>query len=134
MSMDLKTELIHKKPRENSGSKSGNRFDYQKNWAICKVLELQLSEDNFVIILDFHDDIALINDDKNPDEINFFQIKTKETNHWNISDLIRYKEDKNSILGKMYLNKISFPMHTKSLNFVSNSYCNVELSNESQTF
>lgn len=52
-----------------------NRFDYQKDWALYKVLEFQLEDGNYVIVLDFHDDILILDSDISPDKIGFYQIK-----------------------------------------------------------
>ena len=43
-------------PRENAGSISSNRFDFQKDWAICKLLELHEQKTDYVLILDFQED------------------------------------------------------------------------------
>lgn len=48
-----------------------NRFDYQKDWALYKVLEFQLENGNYVIVLDFHDDILILDLDISPDKIGF---------------------------------------------------------------
>ncbi|GAG02404.1 unnamed protein product, partial [marine sediment metagenome] len=75
--MSLKTQLIQE-PRENAGSKSSNRFDYQKNWALCKLLELHLSGRDYILVLDFHEDILVLDSEVDPKEIEFYQIKTTQ--------------------------------------------------------
>jgi hypothetical protein len=128
--MGLKEELINNKPREVSGASSANRFQYQKDWALCKMLEMQLNNEEYVIILDFHEDILIIDSDVDPKIAKFYQIKTKKGDNWTLSDLIYSKNDGNSIMGKLYYNKLTFPNHDMELNFVTNAHFKLRIRNE----
>ena len=46
---DIKINICTVKPREGSGSSISNRFDFQKDWAICKVLELHEKTEDYLI-------------------------------------------------------------------------------------
>jgi len=122
MSLQTKLEIVI--PRENAGSSSSNRFDYQKNWAICKLIELSQNDIDFLLTFEYHDDIIIFDSSLNPSKIDFFQIKTSKTK-FNLKRLLSQKETKtgksNSFLGKLLLNKINFENETSSLNFVTNS-------------
>lgn len=123
-------ELIETIPvRENSGAVSSNRFDFQKNWAICKLLELYKKEDDFVLAFEFHDDILILNSSENPTKASFYQIKTSSKN-WTLNDLLKTEQNSNSILGKLLLNKFKFNEFVDVLYFVSNNGYNIDKQNK----
>ena len=72
---DLRDAIIRLKPREHAGSRSADRFDYQKDWAICKLLQLHESSADYLIAFDVFDDVVVLNSEATPDRISFFQIK-----------------------------------------------------------
>jgi hypothetical protein len=119
----LKDLLVGSRPRETSGSRSANRFEFQKSWALCRLLELHRAGKDYLIVFDFHDDVLVLNSACDPTRIDFYQIKTKQSGHWTCSDLLARKKGKKgllpSILGKMLGNKLAFPDHAGTLNFVS---------------
>lgn len=124
--MALQEKLKEVKPRENSGSSSANRFDFQKNWAICKLLELSNNNNDFLLAFEFHEDILIFDSSVNPTSIEFYQIKSKNTSgKFSLTQLLTRKKLKdstgNSILGKLLQNKTNFPKETTSLNLISNS-------------
>ena len=124
--MNLKDKLKTIKPRENAGSMASNRFDFQKNWAICKLIELSNLNEDFVLAFEFHEDIIVFDSSENPNFIDFYQIKTKNSGKFNLSALLKKQLQKNgngnSILGKLFNNKLNFEEETKSLNLVSNTF------------
>ncbi len=128
--MSLQQDLILNKPREVSGSSSSNRFQFQKDWAICKLIEMQLSNEEYVVIMDFHDDVLIIDSDVNPQLAKFYQLKTKADGHWTLQNLIACKKDSNSFIGKLYYNKLAFPNSQVELNFVSNAHYKVNIKGE----
>ncbi|MDN4011998.1 dsDNA nuclease domain-containing protein [Chryseobacterium gambrini] len=114
------------KPRENSGSMASNRFDFQKNWAICKLIELLSNGDSdFLLAFEYHEDIILLDSSSNPSQIDFFQIKTKNKGAYTLNEILKRKklktEDSGSILGKLFINRTNFNDETNSLNIVSNT-------------
>jgi|SRR5690625_1184515 len=135
--MELKELIVHQRPRENSGSRSSNRFNFQQDWVICKIIELYKANEEFLILLDYHDDVVVMDKEHNPDKLSFYQIKTKKSGNWTINSLLSRRKGKTgrlpSILGKLYSCKLSFPKHTLSLNFVSNAFFNVKLQSKEQS-
>jgi hypothetical protein len=108
-------------PREVVGSRTQSKFDYQKNWLICKLLELYSSNlPDFAIVSEQHEDAIVLDSEKSPESMEFFQIKTKDRGSWKKGDLLK-KSKINSILGKLYLNRVKFKNYALSLNFVSNA-------------
>lgn len=132
----IQTRLMED-PRENAGSISSNRFDFQKDWAICKLLELHEQRTDYALILDLHDDVVVLDSSKTPLKADFYQVKTKEDKKWKLNELIRRHKGisghLSSKLGKLYQHKIKFKDHTQSLNFVSNASYDVELSDENKS-
>ena len=123
--MTLINKLRQIAPRENSGSVSSNRFDYQKDWAICKLIELSEKKD-FLLAFEFYEDIIVFDSSSSPNTIDFFQVKTKGKGKHSISTLLS-KKNGSSILGKLFKNKLNFHSETNSLNIVSNCDYKVKL-------
>ncbi len=130
--MGLINKLVSSKPSENSGSRSGNRFDFQRDWALVKILELHENNNDYIVILDYHDDILILDSETDPKNINFYQLKTRSKNI-TVNTLIERKKSKqadqiiNSILGKLYINKINFGDSTLGLYLVSNMPFKIKL-------
>lgn len=84
--------LMSHRPRENSGAPSANRFGYQRTWALCHLLNLHEHTGDYVLILEFHDDILVLDDIANPKLIDFYQIKTLRNGAWTKAALVRSSE------------------------------------------
>ena len=113
-------------PRETSGSRSANRFDYQLSWAFCLLLDLESNPDGYILVLDHHDDVVVFDSEQAPEAADFFQIKTETRNKWTLAKLIARKEGTHSILGKLYGHKLDFGDRVRSLNFISNQIFSLE--------
>src|SRR6186713_2202824 len=94
----LKEKLLQVRPRETSGSKTSKRFDFQKNWALCKLLECHKSGKPYALILDYHDDVLLLDSESDPKAVHFYQVKTKEDGHWTLTLLLKRKKGKDGPL------------------------------------
>lgn len=129
---ELKKNVIEIRPRENSGSSASNRFDFQKNWALCMILELHEKPDDYLVTLEFHDDVIVFDSSTNPDKISFYQVKTSKSPHWTINELINRKKGKNgplnSHLGKLYEHLEEFGDSVDTLNFITNNKIKGKLS------
>ncbi len=130
--MDIKEILINNKPRENSGSISSSRFDFQKDWSICQLLEYHKKCCDYLFIFDFNEDLLILDSETKPNKISFYQIKGDKSKNWTIERLIKSKKNKNgdfllSILGKLYECKSKYDLKTDSLNFISNARFSVKL-------
>lgn len=122
---DLKEQLIINRPANISGARAANRFEYQKDWAICLLLTLYKEEKDFLLILDYHDDIAVLDSESNPKYCSFYQVKTKENGVWKINSLLSKKSEK-SIIGKLYEHKIQFEDSVRKLTIVSNTKLEID--------
>ena len=78
-----------------------------------------------MLSFEYHEDIIIFNSSSKPNHIDFFQIKTKNKGNFTLNEILKKKKTKendgNSILGKLFQNKINFDDETNSLNIVSNT-------------
>ena len=136
--VDLKEKFKLIKPRENAGSMVSNRFDFQKNWAICKLIELAKSNSDFVLAFEYHEDIIILDSSENAKIIDFFQIKTKNKGKFSLKDLLKRTKSSDgegsSILGKLAFNKINFTDNARSLNIVSNTDYNLSTNEKDKIY
>ena len=134
--MNIKSHLFDIKTRENSGSSSSNRFDFQKDWAICKILELHETGKDYLLTLEQHDDIIVFDSSTDPKKISFYQVKTNKAQHWTVNSLVKRKKGKNvylnSHLGKLFDHLLKFNNTVESLNFVTNNKIKGTLKNDSK--
>ncbi len=105
--MTLADALTSHPPRESSGARTSNRYDFQKNWALCKLLELYSDTSDFLMLLDYHEDVVVLDDESSPEKAYFYQIKTKKSGAWTIATLTRKPKGKDgfalpSIFDKLY--------------------------------
>ena len=125
--MSLQTSLLSI-PDDRGGATASNRLDYQKNWALCKLLEIhQNSSSNYLIILDLHEDVIVVHyEGDQPSKASFYQVKTTKQEHWTWRELVKLYNGK-SKLGKLYKKRIKFGDSAHELCFVSNGYYKVTM-------
>ena len=133
--MTLIDQILKVKPREEAGSKTSRKYKYQKDLSLFLLLEKHTTFSDYAFIFDFHEDLIIFDSSTSPTKASFYQIKSKDRNgYWTIKNLTRSEKGKFSILGKLYLNKITFPLNTESLNFISNAkYSFKELKDKSDS-
>lgn len=120
-------QIVKNKPSENSGSITSNRMEYQMNWGLKKLLELEDRDEDYAIIFDYHDDIVIFNKEENADAVDFYQIKTTDKYYWTLSELYNAPTVKESVkkeksfLAKLLIHTFTIPS-TRNLFFVTNKY------------
>lgn len=123
--MSLADRLLALPPRERAGSRSANRFDYQLDWALCHLLDLHEQDQDYVLIIDYHDDVLVLDSASNPEKVYFYQIKTTTSGNWTTTRLVARKRGAHgplhSILGKLYQHYIDFGDSVGGLYFVTNA-------------
>lgn len=62
---------------KNSGSMAYNRLDMQVSQALCMAINEFYSLD-YLLVMDYYDDITLFDKDDDPKEVSYFQMKTSE--------------------------------------------------------
>lgn len=130
--MSLKETILSNRPREISGSTASSRFDYQKDWSICQLIEHHRISSDYLFLFDYHEDLVIMNSESSPTKISFYQLKGKKSGNWTLNHLLDSDSGKDgtmllSIIGKLYDCKSKFSMETQTLNFVSNARYNVKL-------
>ncbi|MFZ4438065.1 MAG: DUF4297 domain-containing protein [Syntrophales bacterium] len=125
--MELKQQLVSLKPRETSGSRASQGFSYQRIWALCLLLDIHTSRDDYAVLFDYFDDVVVLDSATEPKTIEFYQIKKRRDGLVNLNDLTHRVKKKGetgsmslSVIGKMVSNYLKFPAHTSSLNHVTN--------------
>jgi len=117
--------------RERGGATASNRFDYQKNWALCHLLELHERGDDYTLVMEHHEDVLVLDSAHSPTKLEFFQVKTRRDGVWTRNNLLtrgRGIHGRSSILGRLYGNRLRFEAATGSLNLVSNTAFDLRLS------
>lgn len=120
-------QLVKNKPSENSGSITSNRMEYQMNWGLKKLLELEDRGEDYAIVFDYHDDIVVFNKEDNADAVDFYQIKTTDKFYWTLAELYNAPSAKESVkkeksfLAKLLMHTLAISS-TRNLFFVTNRY------------
>lgn len=105
MTGSLIEEIVAKPQREIAGPDVASRFDYQKNWAFCRMLRKHSNESDYLVAFEFHDDVVFFDSESEPNEVEFIQVKTsKSPNPRKLSSLTAKIKGGHSIIGKMLLN------------------------------
>lgn len=110
--------------REQAGSESYNRFEYQAHWIVYHMIDEYKSNKEFLILCEFHDDMAKTDEKNNCTE--FFQIKTSaQYKNWTLSRLFNRTKGKSgdykhSFLGFIFYNFLKFQSECSKCHFVSN--------------
>ena len=114
-------DFISTKPRENSGPRSANRFDYQLSWAFCLLLDMESANGDYLLVLDYHDDVVVFDSETSPSHADFYQIKTDTRSKWTLSRLVERANGTGlSILGKLYAHRVTFGDQARQLAFITN--------------
>jgi hypothetical protein len=127
-------------PRETAGSRNSNRTDYQKDWAVCHLLELHESCHSYALVVERHDDVVVLNCPVNPTQADFYQLKTKDDGDWKLAKLLYIEksraaakkigtEEKMSFLAKLYSNRLACDDCDMTASFVSNARFALTLAN-----
>ena len=119
-------ELTEQIPEDNSGSTASNRFGYQKNWPIYKLLELELLGRDYMIVMDYHEDVIILDSSSKYESVDFYQVKTRSGDYWRPSELTKTSINKkgeiiHSILGKLLKHSYNFTK-ARDYYFVTDSF------------
>jgi hypothetical protein len=137
MTNSLFDQMLDKPQRETVGSKTNMRFDYQQEWAFCKMLELHIAGNDYLVAFEFHDDVVFFDEEKDPKNVEFYQVKTKDkAEPRKLSSFTGRRGGGKSILGKLCSNIIGickdysiklFLVSNHPYDFTSDVICAAEL-------
>lgn len=124
--------VLNTPQREQAGSDSYNRFEYQAHWIVCHIMNQLDKNPKCIIFCEYHDDVAQLNAGKGT-PFEFYQIKTKEEiGEWTISELSAKEKKKNgyykkSFLGFIFYNFLTFGEECSCCHFTSNNNFDIEV-------
>ena len=110
--------------KERGGRHGGKGHEFQRYWALCHLLKLDLEQDDYLLLIEFIEDVAVLNTAIAPTELNLFQIKKKEGAvgaKWTKTTLAKPPKEGVSILAKLFESKRISPYSKASIAFVSNA-------------
>jgi len=128
--MVLAIDLVSKPLREKGAT--GGRYDFQTMWGLALLFQQHGTNDDYAIVFEFHDDVALLDSATNPSSVRFYQVKSKATNGgWTLTSLLKREKvkteegvkEKPSYIDKMFDSVDKFPGAVLSADFVSNQLC-----------
>lgn len=111
--------------REQAGSDSYNRFEYQVHWIVYHIIGKLQEDAECIVFCEFHDDMAEFS--PNNQKYQFYQIKTKEDpSVWTIAEMSKREKKKSgdykkSFLGFIFYNYLTFGVECSHCHFVSNN-------------
>ena len=117
--------------REQAGSDSYNRFEYQVHWIVCHIIGKLQEDAECIVFCEIHDDMAEFS--PNNQQYQFFQIKTKEdSSDWTIAEMSKREKKKSgsykkSFLGFIFYNYLTFGAECSHCHFVSNNDFNKDV-------
>lgn len=132
MSLAELPDVFSDAPSDEQGGQEANRgLSFQAWWATHRAFELLLTGADFLIVMEWKQDVAETDSESIPSRIRYYQIKKNEkadAGHWDLTDLIAMgppepKKMARSILGKLYQSRQrikGFPAEAISLGFISN--------------
>ncbi len=110
--------------KERGGRHGGKGHEFQRYWALCHLLKLDVERSDYILLVEFIEDVAVLNSANAPTELDLFQIKKKEGAvgaKWTKTTLSKPPKDGVSILAKLYESKRVVPEAKASIAFVSNA-------------
>lgn len=120
----LKKQLASLKPRDLSGARASNRLTFQKDWSLVLLMHLHEKGDDYLLLLDYHDDVVVVDSSSNPQTASFFQIKTNKGGNWTLTQLTKRPKGKSgplpSHMGKLWGHQVSFASAECFCYFVTN--------------
>ena len=107
------TLLAATQPSDLGGARAANRLHYQRDWVLCKILELHEAGRDYLVVCDYHDDVLVLDASASCSQVDFYQIKTKQKGQLTLNRLLKRKKLKASlapsILGKLFAHRLRFP-------------------------
>lgn len=132
--MTIDNKILTEKPREESGSKTSRKYQFQKDLSLYILIKEHSERDDYLFLFDFHEDLIISNSSTTLKDLECIQIKSKDSCNWTMNALTKQPKNKNSIIGKLYQNRIVFEDVVKTLTFMSNGTFSFEkLTNGSDT-
>ena len=56
------------------------------------MLDLEREDKDYLLVLDYHDDVVVFDSENQPTKADFYQVKTSTAKKWNLTSLLAKKE------------------------------------------
>lgn len=117
--------------KERGGRHGGKGHEFQRYWALCHLLKTDLERDDYVMLVEFIEDVAVLDAEMAPSSLDLYQIKKKEGgSKWTKTTLSKPPTEGLSILAKLFDSKRLHPDGKTSIAFVSNAPVDLALIGE----
>lgn len=114
--------------KERGGRHGGKGHEFQRYWALCHLLKLDMEQEDYLLLVEFVEDVVVVNSEQNPTCIDLIQLKKKgESVNWTKASLINPPKDGLSILAKLFASKQVFADVEATIAFASNGAVSLEL-------
>ena len=119
------SKVLEHDQREQAGSDSYNRFEYQAHWIVCHIITLLDSKPQCIVFCEYHDDVSELPCFESS-SFEFYQVKTKEDNtDWTVAELSKREKNrdgfqKKTFLGFVFYNFWKFGDECTKCHFISN--------------
>ena len=116
--------------REKSGATTFGKYEYQYHWALYRVIDEQKDNNEYALFIELHEDVVIADSlDVNSAQFEFNQIKNISTPRYNIKNLVKRKDGKSSVLGKLIQSSSNkkFTNKIKNINLVASCGFKFEL-------
>lgn len=106
--------------KEKGGRHGALGHEFQRYWALCHLIKLDLEREDFVMLIEHVEDVAVVDSEDCPERIELFQIK-KNRGKWTVNSLCGVKgvKGKKSIIAKLFESGRAFPEELVRVCFVS---------------
>ena len=126
----MKENPLSAPQREKSGAKTFGKYEYQYHWALYRVIDEQKDNSEYALFIELHEDVVVADSlDVNSAQFEFNQIKNVSKPKYNIKNLVKRKDGKNSVLGKLIKSSSNkkFTNKIKNINLVASCGFQFEL-------
>jgi Cap4 dsDNA endonuclease len=147
MAADAFAEILqvvnNKALSETGGGHNQKGIEFQRNWALIRMFELESEEQpDFLLLFEAVQDVAVLDSNLAPTKIDIYQIKKKDRSEWSWGDLTNLHALKlgqpsrkpkpligvvSSPVGKLYAALRAFKSLTGTARFVSNAGCDLTM-------
>lgn len=104
------------KPREFKGQKTFRLYEFQIYFGISLLLEKEEIKEPYCLLMDYYDDVVIMDNKDKPEVITFYQVKTNEKEKISLSTIVTKK-----YLERMCYNLDLFSNENSKAVFVTNS-------------
>jgi hypothetical protein len=147
MAVDPFIELIQivndKDLSETGGSHNQKGVEFQRNWALVRMFELESGEQpDYLVLFEAVQDVAILDSTLAPTKIEIYQVKKKDRNQWTWAELTNLHTPKpggpskkpkpligvvSSPMGKLYAALRAFKTLPGTARFISNAGCDLTM-------